>query len=155
MKKEYSHRYAVKRSRAGSRNRFKLLISIAVIIFIGAVSFYVYRYYPEKLTMAGEYAKRLSAWAGEYRQHWRQKLVKVKELAQSNDAPPPEIHFEFYSALPNMQMNAADIVQDEKNQTRTKTIKKKKSGKSLAENTAIVDAEELENDISEQIQPAK
>ena len=42
------------------------------------------------------------AWVTEHKQHLHQELAKVKQLSTHQNEADQQIHFEFYTTLPNM-----------------------------------------------------
>lgn len=138
------HRHAAKRSSHHGRRISYLWSLVFVVLLIGA-GFYVYKYRSSlPVTGISGYVEKISTWVKDYRGQLKQKIDKAKSLVKDAEAPPPEMHFEFYSALPNMQMNATDAV-SQKNQIQEKPANKKIISSA---NPFAVSAEELEKDFS-------
>lgn len=107
---------------------------------------------------------RLNQWAHERNHQLQQKIVKVKQLAVNKKASQ-EIHFEFYTALPNMRVpvpviekrdaNVRPVVVMNKSTADELTIPKMMSIKKAENSAAIFDAEKLQNAMRAEISPIK
>ena len=87
-------------------------------------------------------------------------MNKVKHIAKKEEEP--DIHFEFYSALPNMQVKVEDFNTPEENQIKKKKLEKiklaskeSKKAELLAMKSTISNAADLEADLSAQLAKGK
>ena len=158
MRRDFTKKnFAVKRNAGLGRWRGILLISVVVLLLMGA-GFFAYQYKktgtgPSVLTA---YSARIVDWMATHKSRMRQNLVKVKQLASNKNELEPPVHFEFYTALPNMHISANDEpvvnVASNKNAatiTPAKTVASKLVPvKSLIMTRPIVNSEELEKELS-------
>jgi hypothetical protein len=126
MKKEINQKKRVARRSSSRINwRATALLSTFFILVCGFGIFF----YQSPTVLS--YKERLHTWIAEHKGQVHQGLVKVKQLAakKSDESAEPHIHFEFYTALPNMQTSVPE----------------------LAVAKPVFKAEELEREFSEQI----
>lgn len=103
---------ALKKSERASRTRWLYMIVFSfVAVFTLGVVYFVYQ--PKQAAIASSgissaYAT-VNNWMHERNHQIHQNIVKVKQLAVNNKAPHQEIHFEFYTALPNMRVTVPDV----------------------------------------------
>jgi hypothetical protein len=134
----------------------------SVAVLICAVACYAWlRYHPQNQMQVTASFSRMKTWVSERKTHLNQGLVKVKRLAANKDVPP-EIHFEFYTALPGMQVKVVDLNAQERNAQSGRTRKdivpgaavvseKTQSTASKLSSTAIFSEHDLERDLSAQV----
>jgi hypothetical protein len=97
MRKDSSRkRYSDKRALKQKRRRM-IYISLFLVLLgcIGAGIYYV----KDKPFVASA-----KSWLVERKSHLQKGVVKVKQLAANKETPPEQIHFDFYTALPNMHI---------------------------------------------------
>jgi len=147
-----------------------LLGSLASVL--GAVIFIVYLHmrHPQVEILVSAYFSRMKTWVSERKSHLNQGLVKVKRLAANKSDPAPEIHFEFYTALPNMQVKLSDLNTAEQNANANNKVNplvsrankvvstdksdsttKDQQASDVAVSSAIVNANDLEKELSAQL----
>lgn len=144
-------RFAAKKSsreRASQRMRWVMLIVLLVCAGSGAL---LYRSRETVLPVVTASVDHIKQWLAERKNHLNKGLVKVKKLAAANkNEAEPQIHFEFYSALPSMQMSAPVAAENTK-ATPPSAIASKTPVKKLPHGKSIVDAASIERELSEQI----
>lgn len=97
MDRHYSKKHFVnKRAQQKSRFRWLLLLSVLAVL-VGGVAFL------KSKTLSPYYAK-ITHWASEQRTQISKSVEKTKQAVTAKNDVPPEVHFEFYTALPNMQV---------------------------------------------------
>lgn len=150
-------------------------------ILIMMLSGFVWLFHANKATNHSAFFasfSKLSAFIDQHRHHLQKNLTKAKQLvANKEEAEPPPIHFEFYTALPNMQVKVDTSNENEAknfkpnmpvntktelalsnhlNQATTgnseKVIVDANKSSSVTTNVNIVSANELERELSAQIQ---
>lgn len=154
MKKDFSKQYTRRAARATNKGqtlwRWVVMMAMVAVLFCGAFIGYQYKKDPQKYPYLDTYVQQTTNWIAAHRSHLRQDIVKVKRLAANKNTEQEEIHFEFYTALPNMQMNAT--VQAEPAQTGV-AAKPTITAPVVATvaSPANLDTQALEQDISAQI----
>src|SRR5205085_6056096 len=91
---------------------------VVAVIFSVTLVWYVYQSQRLPSGMSGVYA-RLNNWMHERNHELKQNIVKVKQLAVDNKTPHQEIHFEFYTALPDMKVSTLEV---EKMDTKVRSV---------------------------------
>lgn len=151
-----------------------MLFALALVLFIGGVGVLGYQHGQSApgIHLVSSYYSRITTWIAERRTHLvRGSFAKVKQLAAKEEAPP-QIHFEFYTALPTMQVNADQplTVASETPKVVTPVSPQKKTVLARADKSAgmqaskamvspfvpavkssVVNADELEQEFSAQI----
>ena len=154
MKKDFSKKSRYKPKSRSSRGRWYGAV-FAMLILIGGVGFW-FSYYKRQTIFSpaiSTYAARTQQWMAERKNRLQDNLKKVKRVAVSQDDPPP-IQFEFYTALPKMQMNVSAVVEEKTTAVETKTpVSKKLPPKNLASNPRIFDADQLQQALNEEFHP--
>ncbi|MFZ2315193.1 MAG: hypothetical protein WAW86_06000 [Gammaproteobacteria bacterium] len=98
MRKDFKNRNATRRrTPAQNRGRWVILAGSlgGLLVVSGLIAAFSMR--PELM----------QHWVNASRHHLHQDIAKVKELAAKQKEGPPPIHFEFYTALPKMQVGSA------------------------------------------------
>lgn len=102
-KKDFKTRHAAARRRttpAEARRRLVFGVSIVGSLFVVG-----------GLVAAGwSHPQVFQHWVSASRQHLHHDIAKVKQLAANKKEGPPPIQFEFYTALPKMQVGNALLV---------------------------------------------
>lgn len=130
MKKDFKNRNATRR-RTPAQNRGRWLIfagSLCGLLVVGGL-----------IAAFSMRPQLMQHWVSASRHHLHQDLVKVKQLAAKKKEGPPPIHFEFYTALPNMQVGNA------------LSVSKKPAPAPVIKKPVIVSANELEQELSAHI----
>ena len=101
---------------------------------------------------------RVSDWMHERKTSLNKNIVKVKQLAVNNKTPQQEIHFEFYTVLPNMRI---PVPYAEKPVSTVRTVSAMSNNVSVMTNTnnaialpkvtALFDAGQLQNALKEEL----
>jgi len=81
----------------------KLIVAPFLILIVIALSVLVYQQRHTRLQSAINSMEALKAWVMEHTNHAHQQIAQIKKIVAKPDTPP-EIHFEFYTALPKMQV---------------------------------------------------
>jgi len=96
-------------------------------------------------------------WFSERKQHLHQGIEKVKQMTKNQETTPEQIHFDFYTALPAMQMPASVATNENLDTQPTshstpKTVKPDvQKPTNLAAERALFDPTEIEQDFSNQL----
>lgn len=122
MKKDFSKQRAV-------QNKSRLSIWFIIFLFIllsFAAGLYVYKSQKPATAYAflNNYIVRSNAWVAAHKSMFQKvqgSIDKVKQLA-SDEESDAHVHFEFYSALPDMQMEAAQEQKGMANETAKQII---------------------------------
>ncbi|RDI41679.1 SPOR domain-containing protein [Aquicella lusitana] len=91
------------------------------------------------------YFSQIKNWFGERKSRLRQDIAKAKQLVKNREKPAePTIHFEFYTALPNMQVTVSEPADKaEKSKNEIKMASKR--------HPAFLNADELEREFAKEI----
>lgn len=130
MKKDFKNRNATRR-RTPAENRGRSLLfagSLCGLLIVGGL-----------ITAFSMRPQLMQHWVSASRHHLHQDLAKMKQLAIKKKEGPPPIHFEFYTALPKMQVGNALPISKPAPVTVVKT------------KPVIVSANELERELSAHI----
>jgi len=113
MKKDNAKRkFATKQSKRAARWKWLWTILACVMaVFVCGIGFF--SYYPINTPMkssllsakVSSYYAQANSWMTERKQRLHQNIEKVKQIAVNQKDANQDIHFEFYSALQNMQVN--------------------------------------------------
>lgn len=127
-----------KRAKQKARIRFlwKATLFSVCLAVLGGICMYIYQYHASIVSIEG-----VKLWVSEHKKNLHQEFKKVK--VASTRVSPPEIHYEFYTALPNMHM----IVPTPASLPAALSDPKNK----LASKAPIVSPEEIEEALSQQI----
>ena len=122
-------------------------------IVLGAVAtvFYLRTRQPQTNVLVSSYFSRMKTWVSERKTHINQGLVKVKRLAANKNAPPPEIHFEFYTTLPKMQVKLSDLNTTDERSSAPKIQQASILPAPAA--SAVISASDIEKELSAQLTP--
>ena len=129
-----------------------LMLIVTGASAMGGMGFYFYR--TDRMPFDGLVVStvgQIKTWARDRKNNLQQGVVKVKQLAIKKPAEEPQIHFEFYTALPDMQMTAPEPEQSEGDIA----LKKEALRSHVAANALFASSEELEHDLSEQLKRSK
>jgi cell division protein FtsN len=135
---------------------------MSVVIFVGVV---IADQYLQKSLISpfippivSSYVEQMKSWVAERKNHLNKNLEKVKQVAVRKSEPAPPIHFEFYTALPNMQVPLPEMEKNENpivataNSGLPATISQiKKTATNISSNT-IFDADRLQRALKEELQ---
>ena len=128
--------------------RLFITIVFCMLLLLGVVFLvYQYRKPPRGFPAISAYTHKLKAWMSERKSHLQQglkeKTIQKPKLAHKNELREP-VHFEFYTALPNMQMAPRELA--EKVPVPSHDVKASQT---------IINAEELEREFAERIKASK
>jgi hypothetical protein len=147
MKKDFIRKKAYKKR--SSRVRWPMVIMIGVIVLFGA-GFWKDQHsaQPKLLPMLSAQMTRAKVWMTERKEYLHNDIEKVKRIAVNSEEAPP-VQFEFYNALPNMQVAiSAPSVETPKKKI---IIHKPSENKKLAANSTIFDADRLQRAFDEEM----
>lgn len=99
---------------------------------------------------AEQYMAQAKTWLAERRSHLRDNLSKVKKIAADNNADQ-EVHFEFYTALPTMQVQVSAADTEENGHTTKILAPPVKSAK--LKSGVISSVDDLVADIEKHVRP--
>jgi hypothetical protein len=117
MRKDGSkRRYIEKRSGMNSR----IVFFIIFLVLLSGIGIGVYQYRKEHSTIVSTYFASLTNWFAERKNHLHQGMGKTKQLSEAKEAQPEQIHFEFYTTLPNMQIKPKEINPAQSNKRESK-----------------------------------
>ena len=108
MRRDFARRKLAARRVSPRRGRYRLygvLATGVALVLIGAAL--GYRQVANAPWVVASVA-HVKTWLAERHQHLHQHMTQVKQLAANKPAAEPAIHFEFYTALPNMQVSRAE-----------------------------------------------
>lgn len=151
MKKDFSK----KKSRVKSRMTMRWYwLASFLIVLTGAAFLYVDQRKQNPLVPIKSYVAYLENWMAERKNHINQNLEKVKRVAVNDENAPP-IHFEFYTALPNMQVKVSEPKEDVKEKiviAENKPVATKPlPEKNVVATSAIFDDSKLQHAIEQEL----
>jgi len=134
-----------------------VLLSVVLVSLMSGLGFFVYqvRRQPDQFPLIASGVQRVADWVAARKTHMSEKLEKVGRMAANKEANNAEqqVHFEFYTALPNMQIVAME------SETSEASVPKKVSPivPSVAKKVSpiVVSANDLERELSEQLSKQK
>lgn len=147
--------FAKKNSSSKKTRKYKLsvtwvFIALSILTMCG-FGFLIYK----NLTVEnGFLAKNINfatSWLTERSTNLQKKVAKAKPLTSVTKEEEQQIHFEFYSALPNEKLAAAQI----DTAPEEETIPKQPVKKMIVTNAIFASPEELEKELSEKIRQTK
>lgn len=100
---------AVKRSpsTASLKRRWILLLGMVVVLLL--IGFFALQNRPFlTFSTLSTHFSRLKIWLVEGKGHWHQHLVKAQHFVNQKQDTEEQVHFNFYSTLPNMRPIIAD-----------------------------------------------
>lgn len=162
MKKDFARKRVAANQAIQSSQRLVIagVITVSVAAMIGSAGWFTYRYLqtPEAFPRVAAYVERSQVWLQRNRTRLHQDIEKVKKIAANKPEAAPPIHFEFYTALPHMQVKLPGDVKEEEAQRPTKpvmtaeSVVSEKPLKPMAGNKPIFDADQLQRAFSEELQ---
>lgn len=108
MRRDFKRRSSV-RSRHTDGDRRPLYVAVgAALLLVGIAGFGTYQYkkQPERFVALSECYTKLTTWMTERKQHLNHSIKVVKQITMKDETDQP-VHFEFYTALPNMKVEVA------------------------------------------------
>jgi flagellar basal body-associated protein FliL len=92
-----------------------IVVVVGMTLLLGAILFV---YYPRSASnhtgFFSTYYTQIKAWMADRRGHLTKKASQPKHVLAKQHESEPQIHFEFYTALPNMQVNGGSPTLAEK-----------------------------------------
>jgi hypothetical protein len=116
-----------KRTREGVRLRWMAVISVIVLVVCGVIFL--------RSAIFSAYYHKITSWITERRTNLAKNTAHPKRVAANQAEDEPQIHFEFYTALPSMRMGDLNTVVNKETKPSTTKVE-------------IADADELENELS-------
>lgn len=124
-------------------------IAVFFVLIIGFSFLFYFCYQSSFSFFVSSYTSSFKDWMSKRKKHFYQAKIKVKQLKPNKPIEnEPEIHFEFYTALPNMQIPVPDI-----DLTKNQKIKRNKENKKIIVQSkpVIFNADRLEQEWSAEI----
>ena len=158
MKKDFKKKRYIMEDESPKRyGRMVVSGLIALVILAGAG--YMYQ---QKKPHDAMQASRVSAWlnqagvwVAEHKGKWKQQISKVKQLTQNKTPAEDEIHFDFYSTLPNMKMSPPDLADEKSDNVQVSKRVSLKSKTLTSKKVVVASATELENELSSQLKQSE
>lgn len=152
--------YAAKRNTGRPHRRWLILGAVLILMVGGSLQYiYVAKHHPERLAQFSEQVSGFRHWFVDRKARLQtgldKKLTDIKTLS-AKKTEDEEVHFEFYTALPAMQMSVAEANLETKAPASAGVVtddKKKPAAtlspmKSLAAKSLFLDPAELEQDFA-------
>jgi hypothetical protein len=144
-------RYSARRNSKSIRFRRFFLLSLLFVFLCFGV--FLYRYPSAQLTQTGTVSQTISHlknWMIDRKAGLNKQVAKAKQLAIHKSEPKPAVHFEFYTALPKMQIEPSHTSSDSlKNNSPRQLVNR--SQESISPLNNVFNAEQLEKDFSQQL----
>jgi flagellar basal body-associated protein FliL len=129
------------------QNKRLLWITLAtgMTLLVAAMLFIYFPASSSKGTLFfSHYYTQMKTWMSERRGHLNKKVAKIKPVKIRQNESEPQIHFEFYTALPNMQVNGSHaLAEKDQHPPLSKT------------NLGVASADELEKELSHELKRVK
>lgn len=150
MRRDFSKKQYLIRQRASSSRRRAPILLVAIAILLAGAGFvgYQYKKHPENFPVASANFSRFANWLSHDKQVV-QASIKSKQVAVNEATSEKQIHFEFYTALPNMRMKASKPV--EASPVVEAKAEKPQTIVDDAAPAGIISSQELERDFSTQL----
>lgn len=115
MERNFTKTRLAARRTPSAETRWRLILWIGIIfVAICTILFcsYLYKSKAIQSIAANSYVSRVGAWLEERKTHLQNGASKpnVTRLASGQDSAESQIHFEFYNALPSMQVATSDPI---------------------------------------------
>ena len=151
MKKDMKRHSFNRHSSHAKHPSWQWIFAITMSIFISMIVIIVAYKYPFQTPISSfipgpivSYTEKIRSWITERKEHFHKKMDKVKQVALRRvDSNPPPIQFEFYTALPNMQIPVPEP-ETKVSSSTTKSTQEKKS-------IALFDAERLQREFKQEL----
>ena len=148
MRRDFSKKQYLNRQRVSSSRRRAPILFVAIAILFAGVGLvgYQYKKHPENFPVASANFSRFANWLSHDKQI-AQATVKSKQVAANEETTAKQIHFEFYTALPNMRMQVSKPVE-------SAPVVEAKAEKAVAvppPEVGVINPQELERDFSSQL----
>lgn len=125
-----------------------MVFALVFVLLAGCITF-VYQQRNQRMQVVAATFVELKTWITEHTSRVHQQIKAAKQQLAIKDTAPPEIHFEFYTALPKMQVEVEQA--DNKKLT---PVTMAVSEKVLSHKDVLVTPSELEKEVSQHIQTA-
>lgn len=142
-------RYAARRNSKLARFRKIFLFSL-LLVCLCSLGLFAYRYHLTEPDSILKTVSNLKNWMADRKAGLNKQVAKAKQLATHKPESKPNVHFEFYTALPKMQIEPSIASSESVKRDQSKQIveRKKESPNQL---NKVFDAEALERDFSQQL----
>jgi hypothetical protein len=139
--------FAVKKTTKSARFRgIMIAVVLSIFFIVGAVVIYKKNLAPALL--AKNYFSKATLWITQHKKNLQHNLVKVKHMADNKSESEPEIKFEFYTTLPDMQVPLpTQLSQAEPSSTQPIVVKEKKMLKTVIVKNPF-DVQTIEKDLA-------
>ncbi len=140
MKKDFAgKRFTVKQTTRTRDRKWRWVVWTAIsVLFVCLVGFFPYK---KTFPLVSSYFVRLKIGIAERKAHLHQETLKAKQIAVKKNEADPEIHFEFYTVLPNMQVTVARLPANESPHTGDRSFTNQMRA-------AIITVDQLDRELS-------
>lgn len=161
MKKDFARKRVAANQAIQSSQRLVMagIITVSVAAVVGGAGWFTYRYLqtPEAFPRVASYVERSQEWLQRNRSRLHQDIEKVKKIAANKPEAAPPIHFEFYTALPHMQVKLPGDVKEEAQRPQNpvmtaESVVSNKPLKPVAGEKPIFDADQLQRAFGEELE---
>lgn len=163
MKKDFARKRVAANQAIQDRQlrRTWVFVFALVAILLGSLLWFGYQY--QSLSAQGThkmtaYVAQMQQWMTERKTRLHDKVDSVKKIVTHKLDPNPPIHFEFYTALPHMQIKLSDASKTEGSARRINatmtadSVVNRKPVKQPVVSAGIFDANQLQRALHEELQ---
>jgi len=143
-------RYAARRNSKATRFRKFFLFSVLLVSLCFGLFAYRYQSHITELESISQAISHLKSWMADRKTGLNKQVAKAKQLAIRKPEPKPSVHFEFYTALPKMQIEPSHIASDSLKKDQPKQVVNHSKALTNPFNN-VFDAEQLEKDFLQQL----
>lgn len=144
MRKDFAKKDFTKQVTHTTEKKWPWTLCIVVmVLFICLAGFFSYNKSPTS-SLLSSYVAHVKTWIAERKARLHHEVVKAKQVVVNKNDSEPEIHFEFYTALPNMQITVSGPFTNEKSRDSNTNLAIKMASKQMA----IFDEEQIEREFS-------
>lgn len=142
MTKRHMSKKKMSTRKIRAKSKLPWLLWGLLILLLCCVLFFMYRSSATSVFVSKVYSN-FTSWVSERHKHLVKKVASSKKTILNQTESQPPIHFEFYTTLPNMQVNNSHLV----SKKETVAISKGRM--------EIVSADELEHDLSNAVKKVR
>lgn len=139
--------FATKKTAKPKRLRWFFFASLLLFVLGAGTTFYQYKKILTSDSVIATNFAKISTWIAAHKTHLHDGLAKVKQIASNKDAEDEPIHFEFYTALPNMQVKVNTPIVDEAAPPKKKEVANNSAVKTHKEKVKLVDRQAPKKDM--------
>ncbi len=131
------------------------VLTVAGLLVISGMSFFIYKSFASNTGVVASAVINARSWVADRKSNFQQGVTKVKQIAVKKVPAEPQIHFDFYTTLADAKVPIPIFAQETPSVHESYAPKKETPKPSIAANTFLTTAEELEKELSEQIKQTK